>query len=1267
MTSPKQHSWLEHRLVVLGVIVSMALLLGLMTWRLVDFYQEITEKAAQRLLDSGRQDCQKMVEDYQALLDDFSAIFQEGYFHLPSLRRESNVKVLPPDLIRFWDRHQEILDQIIILPSDKPPVAWVRDGNGGWKRITASVSEEFLRSLPHHQRVEKTVYVAERSTQADRPDVVLVLSFKRYLMNNLFAQDQGDTTYITIMDPQAGMLCCNAQGKNICTGYSQFDQAEIREAIREGKPYTGVHRPINMTTKEEYVVSVWPMLMNEERFGFVLAQKKSTLMHDIDQSLHRLGWVTLFLVLLLGGIFGVLLFRQKRAEAVRWETEARLSQIAKRVPGVFFQLQINHGREGELLYISPRLAGLWDGEGTEMLERSEMFAQRVWPEDWTKLQELLIEKPILGEPCKVEFRLQLPRAGLRWISGDVVVTRQPAGLLLQGYLVDTTKERIREQELQRLSLVASKINNGVVLTNAEGHTEWINEGFTRLTGYVLDEVRGKKPGSFLQGPLTSKETVRLIREAERAGKSFKQEILNYHKDGSPYWVEIEATPVLGEDGQVAQYIAIENDITERKQAEETLAASNARLSELHLITAEASASLESKMARTLEMACRHLGMESGMVVQIQEQRARRLVQSPMIPELKVAEEFGWEELCGGDFLSGKRWSSVRDRKTAPPALQACACHPQWESFLGALVQVNNQPYGMVCLISRQPRAHPFSEADGDFIQLLAQWIGYEIGRQMASNELEQAAQKAHAASEAKTEFLANISHEIRTPMNGILGMLEVVQQTSLAERQRGYLRTVTNCAESLLVIINDILDLSKIEAGKLELESAPFDVEESVETAISLFALGAEEKGVRLSQKCDLPGLRLLQGDSVRFRQILINLLSNAVKFTNHGTVKLELTAKPEGEEQVLLQVKVRDTGIGISPEIVHRLFKPFSQADSSTTRQYGGTGLGLVICQHLVEKMGGKIEMESDVGRGTEFRFCIRLARVKEADSLSSKTLNQHEVPATGKCAGWKVLVVDDNEINLEVTRIQIETLGIEVETVRSGPEALVCMSDQAYHAVLLDCQMPEMDGYETVQRRRELERRDPSLPRQYIIALTANAFNQERQRCLDAGMDEFVTKPIKIAQLRQVLQRCPPTVQNGQHESTPLPQNHSTSRVPFNVEALSELREMHEEAVTEITQLLDDFTADGLQSLQEMLALPLDPGPQAEWRRRLHKLKGVALSFSMDQIGQEMDALEHVRELPSVEEYQRMVKLLRERLADDVKAVRRFLQQRKPITLPV
>lgn len=475
--------------------------------------------------------------------------------------------------------------------------------------------------------------------------------------------------------------------------------------------------------------------------------------------------------------------------------------------------------------------------------------------------------------------------------------------------------------------------------------------------------------------------------------------------------------------------------------------------------------------------------------------------------------------------------------------------------------------------------------------------------------------RAEAASIAKSNFLATMSHEIRTPMNGVLGMAQVLAATSLTEEQQLYVKTILDSGNTLLTVINDILDFSKIEAGKMLLESKAFNLKTITNNVIRLFNSKALEKNIQLILNIETNCPIELQGDSLRITQVLQNLISNAIKFTEKGIIEIKISGSQISGDTVSLMVNVIDSGIGIDKSSQDKLFSDFTQVDSSTTRKFGGTGLGLAICKQIITLMGGEIGVRSQTGQGATFWFTLNLPINKDVKDNTNLEKNETEnlaqlVPLTGK-----ILLVEDNAVNQIVAKVILEKFGLIPEIVADGQQAVQRVEQQSYDLVLMDCQMPVLDGFEATREIRKLEQNRVSqhLP---IVALTANAHDKDKERCIAVGMDDYLAKPIVKEDLYNVLKKYlePEVINKSTLQDAPksIQENLVSEKNAIDNNAITALKELMGDAFGLIITTFINDTGSLVYSLTELK----DQHNLEVFIRNSHSIKSSAANLGAIQL---------------------------------------------------
>jgi len=576
------------------------------------------------------------------------------------------------------------------------------------------------------------------------------------------------------------------------------------------------------------------------------------------------------------------------------------------------------------------------------------------------------------------------------------------------------------------------------------------------------------------------------------------------------------------------------------------------------------------------------------------------------------------------------------------------CH----SVISLPIKVKDSTWGVLVLYHAG-----LNSSSQHLLENLAIDVGFGIERLQAEKILLTARNAAEAGNRTKSAFLANMSHEIRTPMNAIIGLSGLALQSVLPARQQDQINKVHQSAKSLTGILNDILDLSKIDAEKLELEQVDFNLDTVLNNLQSIIALKAEEKGLKLNIQLDQAVPVLLKGDPLRLGQILINLCNNAVKFTHEGSINLEINLIEQLNEQIQIAFIITDTGIGISQAQQEKLFHPFTQADSSTTRHYGGSGLGLAICKKLTKLMGGEIHVDSKPGKGSCFYFSLSFA--PGIDNPQKQIFNDSE-EAIAQLKGARILLVEDNALNLELASELLSLYHINVTTAWNGKEALQLLDKQDFDGVLMDIQMPVMDGYQASRQIRR-QPRFKSLP---IIAMTANVMSGDRDQAEAAGMDDHISKPLNAKQmLTTMAQWIKPVQIAGAKEDKHIELSHAAGTELINndndrfaVLAGIDSRQGLENTLNNdllYQQLLEYFYTDLKQFIEEMPAA-LTQTDKKNAIRLTHSLKGTAATIGANAVSQRARALEHAcKEAQEAE----AIEVLLQQTEDAIKVVKQSL----------
>ncbi len=723
--------------------------------------------------------------------------------------------------------------------------------------------------------------------------------------------------------------------------------------------------------------------------------------------------------------------------------------------------------ETDEVFFSRQYKKMLGYEDDEFQNTTMEWLQKIHPDDWAIVETTdkeYFENRISSH--QREYRIMHKDGHYRWIlDRGMVISYDEKGKpkRIIGTHTDITGRKKAEEEYKRISVVASANENGVVFTSLDGKISWSNEGFVNITGYSMQEIIGHTPVDLCKGELSEGESLKEMLSSFYKGQNFDVELVLYRKDGSTFWGKVTGQVIPDENGKPERYFAIIENISYRKESEQAI-------------------KLREEKYRSI-IANMNLGLmevDTEENIQFVNQSFCEMCGYPM------------EELLGKKasvlFVRGENNEMMETKND----LRRNGVSDAYE------ISVKNKRGEIKWwLISGAPR---FNEK-GDLVGSIGIHLDITIQKQQEI-ELLEARTQAELSASAKQLFLANMSHEIRTPLNGILGMGRQLLKTRLNEKQKFFLDSINHAGEHLLVVINDILDISKIEAGKLTLETIGFELKEVIKHTVQVMQHRVEEKGLSLYTSVEETIAPVLLGDPYRLKQVMLNLVSNAIKFSEKGNIRVECNLGVHDKSKQAINITVSDEGVGMEKEFLSKLFQGFLQEDDTVSRKYGGTGLGMSITRQLVEMMGGSIRVESEKGKGTSVHLCIPFVTgsyknlpAKEVSSADSSVLKNS-----------RILLVEDNEINRLVVVTTLGYYGAEITETVNGEEAVNAVRNDDYDVILMDMQMPVMNGLEATRLiRGELKSDIP------IIAFTANAIKGENEKCIDAGMNDYISKPFE------------------------------------------------------------------------------------------------------------------------------------------------------------
>lgn len=666
----------------------------------------------------------------------------------------------------------------------------------------------------------------------------------------------------------------------------------------------------------------------------------------------------------------------------------------------------------------------------------------------------------------IDFRLVSKTGEFKWIGWSMVAKDQR----WYCYGRDITETKKVESELTKLSFVASKVSNGVVINDPQNNVMWVNDAFEKITGFNLADLQGKPLGDLISGPDTDWSLIENARALTQQKQSFTVDLLAYRKDKKPIWLSIYNTVVLDEQGKVETEVEIILDITEKKKAQEELQV-------LSLVASKSNTGVS-------------IANENGEITWVNK-------------ALEDLTGYSLAELKGkmlGDVLS-----TPETNRAIILEARAKASNKQGSTIEVLALKKDGTPVWLSAANTPIINAKGQLERQVELILDITQ-------RKQVEKEMVEAREQAIQLSEAKEMFLSVMSHEIRTPLNAVIGMTHLLLENDPKPSQVDDLNILKFSGENLLNIINDILDFTKIETGNLELETAPFDLHTLCVDIINSLQVSASKRRNTLNLIYDDRIPEQLLGDKTRLYQILMNLLGNAIKFTDNGKVDLLVRLKDQEEKEALIFFEVMDTGIGIPEDKQSYIFETFTQARADISRRYGGTGLGLAITKKLLKLYQSEIKVESTEGKGTKFCFSINFHRQANANK------NVKAKPLLPKgFIDKKILVVDDNEVNILIAKRFLSKWGLVIDFASSGEEAISKIMANVYDLVFMDIRMPGIDGFDTTRIIRELKGDYfKNIP---IIALTASTLHNENRKFKECGMNGHILKPFNPDEIKTVL----------------------------------------------------------------------------------------------------------------------------------------------------
>jgi PAS domain S-box-containing protein len=1081
--------------------------------------------------------------------------------------------------------------QLLIHPDDAP--AYIEAFNRAVKEHTSFSGEARFRRADGEWRLMGSKAEPRISPSGEylgmvglSADITEREQAKRALRDSQeFAQSTIDalSSHICVLDETGVIVAVNRAWKDFAEANRPEDCGEAievdawRSRIGEGVNYLDVcRRSVGELAGEaaEFVEGIQAVLKGERRL-----YSKEYSCHSPNVQRWFLGRVTRFFSSSLPRVVveHINITERKQAEELLRESEERFRTLADCCPiGIWVTDAQGVNCFANRAYLES--SGITQDDGVDHRWRSIIHPDDA-PGFFEKFERALKEHI----PFHTERRSRRADGQWCWMESSGIPRFSSEGefLGLAGTSADITERKQAVDALQeseeRFRAMADGCPTPIWVSDAEGAIQFTNRPFREFCGVTHELVEGHK----WQLLIHPDDLLEFVRETDRAVQThatMKAEVRVRRFDGEWRWMIVHTEPRFSPSGEFLGHVGLSTDITERKQAEQALKDS--------------------------------------------EEKFRQLAEN--IREVFFVMTVSGSELLYVNPAAEQVWGVTRESLYRNPMSWADAIHPDDQARARSLAarqlqgELGDSEFRILTPDGKEKwirsRTSPVRDQDGKVIRVVG--VAEETTeRKRFEAELINARKTAESANLAKSRFLANMSHEIRTPMNGVIGMNQLLLETDLTAEQRRYVEVAQSSGRTLLSLIDNILDLSKIEAGGTTLENLAFGLNRTVDEVIQLLRVQAGAKGLRIVSRISPKIPELLYGDARRLGQVLTNLIANAIKFTERGAITLDADLDSQSDKAASIRFTVSDTGIGIPEDMIPALFSPFVQADASTTRKYGGSGLGLAISKQLVEMMGGSIGVSSWEGRGSTFRFTVTLGLVaidQRQSALQSAPFwpgraIQSPVDPALQGHGERILIAEDNPTNREVLLAQLKKLGYEAGMAANGAEAVEAVERESFDLVLMDCQMPLMDGYEATHRiRQSIHGHIP------IVALTASALSPARERCLSEGMDDYLAKPVELPHLAAVLAKW---IQKSRADKETARLQEVCDKpvsATFNSDSLmSRLMGDRELAST----VLKGFLKDAPSQLKQ-LCDRLDESDAPGTRFKAHTLKGAAATVGAETL---------------------------------------------------